>query len=347
MISLSTAVRRMSIEAIPTDCMTLTRWILREAKEKSRSENVTGELTQLLSSIQTAVKAMSAAVRRAGISDLFGVAGNTNVQGEEVKKLDILANDLFINMLRSSYACCMMVSEENENVIEVDAEHQGKYIVTFDPLDGSSNIDCLVSIGTIFAIFKKQHPGPPGKADALQSGRNIVAAGYALYGSATMLVLSTGEGVQGFMLDPSLGEFLLTEPDMKCPPRGSIYSVNEGYEESWEEGVREYLKEKKRGKPYSARYIGSMVADVHRTLKYGGIFMYPATKSNTMGKLRVLYEGMPMAFLMEQAGGAATDGRQPILDIVPSGLHDRSPVFMGSTQDVGELSKFTNKNNEN
>ena len=158
-LSVTIAVETMSAEAIPTDCMTLTRWILREAKEKSRSENVTGELTQLLSSIQTAVKAVSAAVRRAGISDLFGAAGNTNVQGEEVKKLDILANDLFINMLRSSYACCMIVSEENENEIEEDAEHQGKYIVTFDPLDGSSNIDCLVSIGTIFAIFKKQHPG--------------------------------------------------------------------------------------------------------------------------------------------------------------------------------------------
>ena len=232
MISLSTAVRRMSAEAIPTDSMTLNSWILREAKEKSHYENLSGELAQLLSSIQTAVKDVSGAFRRTGISDLFVVAGNTNVQGEEVMKLEFLANDLFINMLRSSYACCMMVSEENENVIEVDAEHQGKYIVTFDPLDGSSNIDCLVSIGTIFAIFKKRHPGPPGKADALQSGRNIVAAGYALYGSATMLVLSTGEGVQGFMLDPSLGEFLLTEPDMKCPPRGSIYSVNEGYEES-------------------------------------------------------------------------------------------------------------------
>ena len=330
----------MSSESFPTDCMTLTRWILREAKEKSRSENVTGELTQLLSGIQTAVKAVSVAVRRAGISDLFGVAGNTNVQGEEVKKLDILANDLFINMLRSSYACCMMVSEENENEIEVETEHQGKYIVTFDPLDGSSNIDCLVSIGTIFAIFKKQHPGSPVRADALQSGRNIVAAGYALYGSATMLVLSTGQGVQGFMLDPSLGEFLLSEPDMKCPSKGSIYSVNEGYEEQWEEGVREYLREKKRGKPYSARYIGSMVADVHRTLKYGGIFMYPATKANTTGKLRVLYEGMPMAFLMEQAGGAATNGKHAILDIVPSGLHDRSPVFMGSKEDVDELMTF-------
>ena len=325
--------------------MTLTRWILREAKEKSRSEQVTGELTQLLSSIQTAVKAVSAAVRRAGISDLFGAAGNTNVQGEEVKKLDLLANDLFINMLRSSYACCMLVSEENEEEISVDEDQQGKYIVTFDPLDGSSNIDCLVSIGTIFGIFKKQHPGEPNKADALQSGRNLVAAGYALYGSATMLVLSTGSGVQGFMLDPSIGEFLLTEQDMKCPARGKIYSVNEGYQESWETGVQEYVRKKKTDNPYSSRYIGSMVADVHRTLKYGGIFMYPATKSNKSGKLRLLYEGMPMAFLMEQAGGSASDGRRPILDIIPTGLHDRSPVFMGSTEDVEDLLIFT-KNNE-
>merc|ERR1711892_1244934 len=213
-LSVTIAVETMSAEAIPTDCMTLTRWILREAKEKSGSENVTGELTQLLSSIQAAVKAVSAAVRRAGISDLFGAAGNTNVQGEEVKKLDILANDLFINMLRSSYACCMMVSEENE--IEVDAEHQGKYIVTFDPLDGSSNIDCLVSIGSIFTIFRKPHDGPLAPGDALQSGRQIVAAGYALYGSATMIVLSTGHGVNGFMLDPSIGEFVLTDANMMC-----------------------------------------------------------------------------------------------------------------------------------
>merc|ERR1719391_365831 len=321
--------------------MTLTRHILQE--QKKFAPNGTGDLTQLLVSIQAAVKAVSAAVRKAGISNLFGIAGNTNVQGEEVKKLDVLANDLFINMLRSSYATCLLVSEENDSEIEVETEKQGKYIVTFDPLDGSSNIDCLVSIGSIFAIFKKPHDEPLAPGDALQSGRQIVAAGYALYGSATMMVISTGHGVNGFMLEPSIGEFVLTDPNMKCKPRGKIYSINEGYEEKWEPAVKEYVKSKKMGKPYGSRYIGSMVADVHRTLKYGGIFMYPATTDSPNGKLRVLYECMPMAFIMEQAGGIATTGTIPILDIVPKGLHERSPIFLGSQEDVGVLQKIIDK----
>ena len=299
--------------------MTLTRWIL--AEQKKYAPTGTGDFTQLLSSLQTAVKAVSAAVRRAGISELFGVAGSTNVQGEEVKKLDVLANDLFINMLRSSYASCLLVSEENDNEIEVETEKQGKYIVTFDPLDGSSNIDCLVSIGSIFAIFKKPHEGALAPGDALQSGRQIIAAGYALYGSATMMVLSAGHGVNGFMLDPSIGEFVLTDPNMRIKPRGKIYSVNEGYEEKWEPAVREYVKSKKQGKPYGSRYIGSMVADVHRTLKYGGIFMYPSTVDAPQGKLRVLYECMPMAYIIEQAGGLASTGVIPVLDMVPTSLH--------------------------
>merc|ERR1712111_308275 len=335
----------MAREAIDTNCMTLTRFIL--AEQKKYAPNGTGDLTQLLSSIQSACKAVSTAVRRAGISNLFGAAGNTNVQGEEVKKLDVLANDLFINMLRSSYASCLLVSEENDNEIEVETERQGKYIVSFDPLDGSSNIDCLVSIGSIFAIFKKPHDGPLAPGDALQSGRQIVAAGYALYGSATMIVLSTGHGVNGFMLDPSIGEFVLTDPDMKVKPRGKIYSINEGYEEHWENAVKEYVRSKKKGSnPYGSRYIGSMVADVHRTLKYGGIFMYPATASNPNGKLRVLYECMPMAYIMEQAGGLATTGEKPILDIVPRKLHERSPIFLGSRDDVNDVLELIKKNRE-
>merc|ERR1712227_684079 len=310
----------MAREAMDTNCMTLTRFIL--AEQKKYAPNGTGDLTQLLSSIQSACKGVSTAVRRAGISNLFGAAGNTNVQGEEVKKLDVLANDLFINMLRSSYASCLLVSEENDNEIEVETERQGKYIVTFDPLAGSSNIACLVSIGSIFAIFKKPHEGSLAPGDALQSGRQIVAAGYALYGSATMIVLSTGHGVNGFMLDPSIGEFVLTDANMKCKPRGKIYSINEGYEERWGTAVKEYVKSKKKGSnPYGSRYIGSMVADVHRTLKYGGIFMYPATASNPNGKLRVLYECMPMAYIIEQAGGIASTGLKPILDITPKKLH--------------------------
>merc|ERR1712112_309130 len=325
----------MSREAMDTNCMTLTRFIL--AEQKKYAPNGTGDLTQLLSSIQSACKAVSTAVRRAGISNLFGAAGNTNVQGEEVKKLDVLANDLFINMLRSSYASCLLVSEENDNEIEVETERQGKYIVTFDPLDGSSNIDCLVSIGSIFAIFRKPHDGPLAPGDALQSGRQIAAAGYALYGSATMIVLSTGHGVNGFMLDPSIGEFALTDPNMTLKPRGKIYSINEGYEEKWEAAVKEYVKSKKQGKPYGGRYIGSMVADVHRTLKYGGIFMYPATADAPSGKLRVLYECMPMAFIVEQAGGLASNGKIPILDMVPKKLHERSPIFLGSEDDVEDI----------
>jgi len=331
----------MAQEPIDTNCMTLTRWIL--AEQKKYAPTGTGDFTQLLSSLQTAVKAVSAAVRRAGISELFGVAGSTNVQGEEVKKLDVLANDLFINMLRSSYASCLLVSEENDNEIEVETEKQGKYIVTFDPLDGSSNIDCLVSIGSIFAIFKKPHEGALAPGDALQSGRQIIAAGYALYGSATMMVLSAGHGVNGFMLDPSIGEFVLTDPNMRIKPRGKIYSVNEGYEEKWEPAVREYVKSKKQGKPYGSRYIGSMVADVHRTLKYGGIFMYPSTVDAPQGKLRVLYECMPMAYIIEQAGGLASTGVIPVLDMVPTSLHQRSPIFLGSKDDVEDVLKVIAK----
>lgn len=317
--------------------MTLSRFVLAEQRN---FPGATGDLTQLMNSILSAVKAISSAVRKAGIAKLYGIAGETNVQGEEVKKLDVLSNQLFINMIRSSFTSCLMVSEENENVIEVETDKQGKYVVCFDPLDGSSNIDCLVSIGSIFAIYKKQSEGPPVVEDALQPGRNIVAAGYALYGSATMVVLSTGQGVNGFMLDPSIGEFILTEPNIRIKPRGKIYSINEGYAQYWEEAVTEYVRQKKypqTGKPYGARYVGSMVADVHRTLVYGGIFIYPKTKDSPKGKLRLLYECNPMAFVIEQAGGKATNGHIPILDIQPEAIHQRSPIFMGSSEDVQEV----------
>jgi fructose-1,6-bisphosphatase I len=325
---------------IDTDCMTLTRFLLAEQR---KIPGATGDLTQLMNAILTAVKAISTAVRRAGITQLFGFDGNVNVQGEEVKKLDVVSNQLFINMLRSSYVTCLLVSEENENVIEVEIEKQGKYIVCFDPLDGSSNIDCLVSIGTIFAIYKKTTDGPATVADALQPGRKVVAAGYALYGSATMVVLSIGTGVNSFMLDPTIGEFLLIDKNMRIKPRGKIYSINEGYSKFWYEPLKEYvenLKNPKGGKPpYGARYVGSMVADVHRTLKYGGIFMYPATKDSPKGKLRLLYECIPMAYIIEQAGGLATTGTSAILDIVPESIHQRSPIFLGSKEDVEDVMK--------
>jgi fructose-1,6-bisphosphatase I len=324
--------------------MTLTRFVL--AAQRTVPE-ATGELTTLLNALQTSIKAVSSAVRMAGIAKLYGIAGSTNVQGEEVKKLDVLANDLFINMLKSSYSTCMLVSEENDEVIPVEEERQGKYIVAFDPLDGSSNIDCLVSIGSIFSIYRKEGDGAVSDKDALAAGRKIIAAGYALYGSATMIVIAIeGLGVQGFMLDSTIGEFVLTDPNMKVKPRGKIYSVNEGYEAQWDNVVQGYVQDKKRpktGKAYGARYVGSMVSDVHRTLKYGGIFMYPATVDSPKGKLRLLYECNPMAYIMEAAGGLATTGHKPVLDVEPETIHDRCPIFLGSREDVEDIIELYKK----
>ncbi|KAE8745838.1 hypothetical protein FOCC_FOCC007357 [Frankliniella occidentalis] len=255
--------------------------------------------------------------------------------------MDVLSNELFINMLKSSFTTCVLVSEEDEQAIVVENERAGKYMVTFDPLDGSSNIDCLASIGSIFAIYKKtDNNSAPNVNDVLKPGREVVAAGYCLYGSATMMVLSIGRGVNGFMLDPAIGEFVLTEKNMKVPQKGKIYSINEGYSYLWDDAIKEYVRQKKDpsfGKPYGARYVGSMVADVHRTLKYGGIFMYPATKDAPKGKLRLMYEAIPMAYLVEQAGGLATNGQKPILDIQPEQIHQRTPIFLGSKDDVQDL----------
>jgi len=325
-------------QVMDSDCMTLTRFVLAEQK---KVPSATGELTQLLNSIQTAVKAISSAVRKAGIANLYGIAGTTNVQGEEVKKLDVLSNELFVNMLKSSFTTCVLVSEEDEQAIVVENERQGKYMVCFDPLDGSSNIDCLASIGSIFSIYKKSDSSTaPSVKDVLKPGKEVVAAGYCLYGSATMMVLSIGQGVNGFMLDPAIGEFVLTEKNMRVPAKGKIYSINEGYTYMWDEAIKEYVRQKKDpsyGKPYGARYVGSMVADVHRTLKYGGIFMYPATKDAPKGKLRLMYEAIPMAYLMQQAGGLASDGHIPVLDIQPEQIHQRTPVYLGSKSDVEDL----------
>ncbi|KAL3199174.1 hypothetical protein MRX96_014129 [Rhipicephalus microplus] len=308
-------IRNMaSRHTIDTNAMTLTRFVLAEQR---KVPGATGDLTQLLTAIQTAIKAVAAAVRRAGIAQLYGMAGNTNVQGEEQKTLDVLSNDLFINLLKSSFTTCLLVSEENDTVVEVETEKQGKYVVCFDPLDGSSNIDCLGSIGSIFAIFRRVTSGRPNAKDALQTGRNAVCAGYALYGSATMVVLSLGQGVNGFMLDPAMGEFILTDPDMKVKPRGKIYSINEGYAGTWDPAVTEYVQKKKfpeSGKPYGARYIDA-----------------------PNGKLRLLYECIPMAFLIERAGGMAHSGKQHILDVQPETLHGRCPIFLGSTEDVQEV----------
>jgi len=330
----------MSGMPIDTNGMNLTRFVIAEQR---KVPNATGELTQLLVAIQSAVKAISSAVRKAGIAKLFGMAGDVNVQGEEVKKLDVLSNELFINLMKSSFSTCLLVSEENETAIEVDVGQGGKYVVCFDPLDGSSNIDCLVSIGSIFSIYRRlDDTSPASEADALQPGRKCVAAGYGLYGSATMMVISLGAGVHGFMLDPSIGEFVLTDPNMRIKEKGKIYSLNEGYANLWDPAVKEYVQKKKDAQA-GGRYIGSMVADVHRTIKYGGIFMYPATASSPKGKLRLLYECNPMAFLVEQAGGMAIDGHTNILDLQPTKIHERSPIFLGSRSDVQEIADLYKK----
>ncbi|XP_029365979.1 fructose-1,6-bisphosphatase 1-like [Echeneis naucrates] len=331
---------------IDTNVVTITTFVM----EEGRKAKGTGELTTLLNSLCTAVKTISSAVRKAGIAHLYGIAGNTNVTGDQVKKLDILSNDLVINMIKSSFTSCVLVSEENDEAIIVDPETRGKYVVCFDPLDGSSNIDCLVSIGTIFGIYKKMTDDEPSEKDALQPGRQLVAAGYALYGSATMVVLSTGNGVNCFMLDPAIGEFILVDRDVKIKKRGKIYSLNEGYAKHFAPAVKEYVQKKKfpedGTEPYGARYIGSMVADVHRTLMYGGIFLYPGNVKSPKGKLRLLYECNPMAFIMEQAGGKASTGFENILDIQPENIHQRAPVAMGSPEDVEDYIAICQKHSK-
>lgn len=321
--------------AFDTNCMTLTRFLI---EEQRKYPTATGELTTLLNALQTAVKSVSSAVRKAGMMNLFGLADAINVQGEEVKRLDVLSNELFINMLKSSYTTYTMISEENEEAIKIDDDKTGKYMIAFDPLDGSSNIEASVSIGSIFAVYK-----PSADKSSLPTGRSIVAAGYALYGSATVIVLAINAGAHFFMLDPAIGEFILTEPNFRVKPRGNIYSVNEGYHSKWDEAMRSYVQKKKYPteagqKPYSSRYVGSMVADLHRTFKYGGIFMYPRTGDSPNGKLRLLYECNPMAFIAEKAGGKAMASPDlPILDVQPSKIHERTPIFIGSVEDVDEI----------
>ncbi|XP_010530243.1 PREDICTED: fructose-1,6-bisphosphatase, cytosolic [Tarenaya hassleriana] len=325
-------------DAHRTDLMTITRFVLNEQSKYPESR---GDFTILLSHIVLGCKFVCSAVNKAGLAKLIGLAGETNIQGEEQKKLDVLSNDVFVKAFVSSGRTSILVSEEDEDATFVEPSKRGKYCVVFDPLDGSSNIDCGVSIGTIFGIYTLKHNDEPTIDDVLQPGSEMVAAGYCMYGSSCMLVLSAGTGVNGFTLDPSLGEFILTHPDIKIPKKGKIYSVNEGNAKNWDGPTTRYVEKCKfpedGSPPKSLRYVGSMVADVHRTLLYGGIFLYPADKKSPNGKLRVLYEVFPMSFLMEQAGGQAFTGKERALDLVPRKIHERSPIFLGSYEDVEEI----------
>ena len=311
-----------------------------------------GELSRLLSSIKIASKIVNREVNKAGIADILGKAGNEKVQGEEQMKLDVFANDIFIDALSHREIVCGIASEENEDFIEIKGNennaHMNNYVVLIDPLDGSSNVDVNVSVGTIFSIYRRVTPaGTPVKIeDFLQKGVNQVAAGYVIYGSSTMLVYTTGNGVNGFTLDPSVGTYFLSHPNMTYPKTGKIYSVNEGNYAKFPQGVKEYIKycqEEEGNRPYTSRYIGSLVADFHRNMIKGGIYIYPSYAHAPNGKLRLLYECNPMAFLAEQAGAKATNGFQRILEIEPTSLHQRVPFFCGSIEMVEKAEEFMAK----
>ncbi|MFM2316675.1 MAG: hypothetical protein RLZZ155_1007 [Bacteroidota bacterium] len=305
-----------------------------------------GDLTRLLSDIGIAGKIINHKVNKAGLQDILGAAANINVQGETQMKMDVFSDETLLNAMRWGGQVAGAGSEENEKYFAFDQEHckKAKYVILFDPLDGSSNIDVNVSIGTIFSIFRRKSSiGDLANVnDFLQKGDEQVAAGYIIYGSSTMLVYTTGHGVNGFTLQPSIGEFFLSHPNMKIPEDGAIYSMNEGNLNSCEKGVQEYIawckeSDKKTNRPYSARYIGSLVADFHRNLIKGGIYIYPGTTKNKSGKLRMQYECNPLAFIVEQAGGKATDGHRRIMEIVPTDLHQRSPLFIGSKNMVEKV----------
>jgi fructose-1,6-bisphosphatase I len=318
--------------------VTIERFIIEQERQFPEA---TGELSNLLYDVCLAAKIISRNVRRAGLADILGEMGTTNVQGELQQKLDVFANETIRNSLQHTGRTCVLASEEDEEPVPVpEGLPVGKYVLLYDPLDGSSNIDVNVPIGTIFSIHRRVTPegGPGTLQDCLQSGRTQISAGYILYGSSTMLVYSTGKGVHGFTLEPSIGEFLLSHPSIRTPEVGRYYSVNESNWDRWPEGVHRAVAAFKNGEhglqPRNARYVGSLVADFHRNLLSGGIFLYPADKKSPSGKLRLLYEAAPLAMLAEQAGGAATDGRNAILDIAPTSLHQRVPLIIGSKQDV-------------
>lgn len=317
---------------------TLDRFLMESMR--TAYPEATGSFVNLMQSIALAGKMISSRVNRAGLAGMLGGTGDVNIQGEFVQKLDRYANQTFIRALEHGGHTCLVVSEEEAEPVAVPSEfHSGRYIVAVDPLDGSSNIDCNATIGTIFGVFRRQSAEgtTPSVDEALQSGRALVAAGYIIYGSGTVLVIGTEHGVHGFTLDPTVGEYFLSHANIRIPPDGRTYSTNEAYSRKWQPGVQRFvagLKEPSR--KFRARYIGSLVADFHRTLLKGGVFVYPASAKSPNGKLRLLYEGFPLAFLAECAGGAATNGRIPILDVPPASVHDRTPLVIGETALVDE-----------
>ena len=324
---------------------TLSRFIHESQREHPGAR---GELSDLLDAIGLAGRVIAANVRRAGLANVLGLAGTTNVQGEDVKKLDVLAHDAMIAALDHGGRACVLASEESEDVVGVSDARAGDYAVAFDPLDGSGNVDTAMPLGTIFSIYRRVTPGhgAGGAADFLRKGSEQVAAGYVLYGSSTVLVLAIDD-VNGFTLDPLVGTWLLTHPQMKLPPRGRQWSANPGNRAWWNAGLARYVAsleelDPKRKRPYAQRYVGCLVGDFHRTLMEGGLFMYPADTKDPgkpNGKLRILYECAPMALIAEKAGGAATDGRARVLDVAITSLHQRSPLFIGSSEDVADATK--------
>ncbi|CAK7220438.1 Fructose-1,6-bisphosphatase [Sporothrix bragantina] len=340
----------MMPEQVNYNIVTLTRFL---TEEQTKHAEATGDFTLLCHALQFSFKSIAYYIRRATLINLTGLAGSSNTTGDDQKKLDVISNDLFINVMRSSGRCALLVSEEEENIIffgdsnSADGKNNARYAVACDPIDGSSNLDAGVSVGTIFAIHKLAEGSTGTAADILKPGTELVAAGFTMYGASAQLVITMkGGSVNGFTLDNGLGEFILTHPDMRLPKKRAIYSVNEGNSLYWDDRVKSYFNSLKEaqpenGKPYSSRYIGSMVADAYRTLLYGGIFAYPADSKSPKGKLRILYECAPMAMVFENAGGQAVNSKmERMLEVVPEHIHDKSGIFMGSYDEVEKVKSF-------
>ena len=328
------------------DITSLNDFIIRKQKDFPYAH---GELSSLLHHIGTAAKMVNAKIRKAGLVEILGRSGAENPQGEDQQKLDRYADEVFIDALEASGECCGVASEENQNevIFTETFARRGKYVVCMDPLDGSSNIDYNVSVGSIFSIYRRvtERDAEAGVVDFLQEGDKQVAAGYVIYGSSTMFVYTTGNGVNGFTLDPTIGEFCLSHPDIKSPSRGRIYSINEGNYVKFPDGVKKFIKycqenDPATSRPFTSRYIGSLVSDVHRNMMTGGIFLYPPSESYPTGKLRLVYECNPISFIIEQAGGKAFDGKKRILSVVPESLHQRSPFYCGSSEMTAKLGEM-------